>query len=629
LAAITSALAKALPGDRVVLRAGEYRLSAPLKFPRGGKPRKPITLCGAPGDYVALLGSVRLTGWRRHAGKIWKIPHPPKHIKGLYEDGERLTHPRPFWGKREDPPLAELRAPGTWTQDRDWVYLWTREGDSPDNHRIEASQHVVVAVDKPWARVVGLRMFFGQHIVCVIRADNCEVADCEIAHCSNSVDNSYCAYFSGCANSAYRRCVIHDSFYWGDHGSNSHLVSCIDCGFRGPNFVEDCEIFNGGLGVGTKGAVRQMVVTRCRIYDVVNGVVIPGPRVSGPGAGKTDCGHYLVYRNLLWRCSRGVWLRRGDTRDNRIWNNVFRDCGAAIAMRNVKGEPRDTHIANNVFLHCTQAVLVVGGRDGSPTIGRFIAAGLRSHNNLFHANTVAWRNPLTWTRNLDLTPQAVRRRFGLEKGSLVADPRLNPNGFAKPDSPTLGAGAPLDLPDFLAKGEGAPAAWHIGLGPAADQPPGEGLALSIAGSQTEVGPGQEVKLRARLVNPSRTKPVELPPGSDAIVTFHFRYLAGHFDKQELYRVRVRLPETTLRPGASLDLSTLPGWKNPVSGKLGDPFHLRTDTKDWARGCRLRATIRFVPRGAPTAKALQSLAPLIRSDEILSVRLLAGGRGGPG
>ena len=273
-----AALVVAQPGDQVVLRAGEYRLANPLRFPRGGSPGRPITLAAFEEEYVALLGSVRLTGWQRHQGRIWKVPTPARStggmVRGLYEDAERLTHARPHWGTREDPSVSELTAPGTWTQQDGWIYLWAREGDSPDAHRIEASQHGVVNLDRPWLRVEGLHLLFGEPVVCVISADHCEVVGCEIAHCSNSVDNAYGAYLSGCSHSAFRNCRVHDSFYWGDHGSNSHLVSCINCGDSGPNVVSDCELFNGGLGVGTKGAAREMVITGNRIYDVVTGVVI-------------------------------------------------------------------------------------------------------------------------------------------------------------------------------------------------------------------------------------------------------------------------------------------------------------------------------------------------------------------
>ena len=112
---LVSALAKALPGDRIVLRAGEYRLDGPVQFPREGEAGRPITLCADPGQYVAILGSVRLTGWEKRAANIWKVKHPPKRVKGLYEDSERLTHPRPGLGQaRRSAPSGTQ---GTWHVD--------------------------------------------------------------------------------------------------------------------------------------------------------------------------------------------------------------------------------------------------------------------------------------------------------------------------------------------------------------------------------------------------------------------------------------------------------------------------------------------------------------------------------
>jgi len=617
---IASALARAFAGDRVVLRAGEYRLDGPVRFPRGGEPGRPITLGAAPGEYVALLGSIRLTGWQRYEGNIWKVKHPPKLVKGLYEDAERLTHPRPDWGKREDPPISELKSPGTWTQDDDWIYLWSRESDTPDNHRIEASQHYVMDVDKAWVCVEGLHMLFGQNVVCEITADHCEVVRCEIAHCSNSVDNSYNAYFSGCSQSAFRNCLIHDSFYWGDHGSNSHTLSSIDCGDRGPNFVDRCEIFNGGLGVGTKGAVRELVVEGCRIYDQVNGIVTSGERSSGPGAGKTDRGHYLIWHNHISACDKGVWISSGRTHENRIWGNLIENCGEAFSMRNVNAVPDRPHLANNIFLANDVAVSMVSGRDGTETISIFVEAGFVSHNNVFFGNRVDWQNPLTWGRNLDLTLAAVQafKNLGLEQDSLAAAPALDAFGRSRPDCPALEQGAALTLPDYIEK----PHAWHIGLGPWADHPqrPELGLTLSIAGSPASVGPGEPVALRAVLRNEFSNTPVDLGGQRDVILTFHFRYRGGHRDKQELYRCRVELPERKFEPGETLDLSGLPGWSTPVNGNLGDPFHLRVDTDQWRRGCRLSATARIIVRDEPTSRALQELTDLIRSKEVLPVDL---------
>ena len=616
---LESALARAAPGDRVVLRAGEFRLDGPVEFPRDGEKGQPITLCAAPGEYVALLGSVRLVGWQVHEGNIWKVKHPPKLVKGLYEDSERLTHPRPHWGKREDPPVSELKAPGTWTQDAQWVYLWCRESDSPDNHRIEASQHHVMNVNRSWIRVEGLHMLFGQHLVCQITADHSEVVECEIAHCSNSVDNSYNAYFSGCSNSAFRRCTMHDSFYWGDHGSNSHTVSSINCGDGGPNFVDRCEIFNGGLGVGSKGAVRELVVTGCHIYDQVNGISIAGERSSGPGAGKTDRGHYLVWHNHISDCRKGVWIGSGKTHQDRVWGNLIERCGAGFSMRNVGAVPDRPHLANNIFRANDVAVHMVAGRDGTEKISTFVQSGLRSHNNLLFGNKVDWQSPLSWSRNLDLTLADVQRfkDLGLEQGSFSARPNLDRTGHSLTECPSLGKGAAVPLPSYI----GQPETWHIGLGPSSESVGrGEELTLSITGSAASVGPGEQVGLQAVLANESGGHAIDLGDDRDLILTFHFRYRGGHRDKQELYRCRVKLPEIRIEPGQQLDLTTLPGWQNPVNGVLGDPFHLRVDTDQWRQGCRLRATARFVNRSEPTSKALQKLVGLIRSKEVLPVEL---------
>ncbi len=617
-AMIEGALAKARPGDRVVLRAGEYRVIGGVHFPHGGERGKPITLCAAPGEYVALLGSARLTGWQKHEGKIWKVKSPANlhrgMTRGLYEDTERLTHPRPNWGKRENPPVSELRAPGTWTQVDGWIYVWSREGDTPDNHRIEASVRSVVSVNESWIIVDGLHMLFGENKVCTIHADNSFVVNSEIAHCSNSTDNSYNAYISGCSNSGFRDCVIHDSFYWGDHGSNSHTMSTINCGDNGPNFVDGCEIFNGGLGVGTKGAVRELVVKNCLIYDEVNGIVVSGPRSSGPGAGKTDRGHYVIYGNRITDCRKGIWISSGKNRNTRIWNNIIEHCGSGLSMRNYRGEPKDVHFANNILRGNAVAAYVMGGRKGGETVSKYLAAGLRSHNNMFSGNKIDWRNPLTWGSNLDMSPAQALEKFKLEKDSLTSAPKLDKFRRSLDGCPAVAKGREVPLPSYIDK----PSAWHIGLGPYAedDKKPELGLTLSIAGSPTTAAPGQTLALKAVIANEFTEKPVELDPRKDAIITYHFRYLSGHFDKQELYRVRVELPDRTLEPGKTLDLTKLPGWKAPTNGKLGDAFHLRTDTNIWKQGCRIRATMRLVDRKAETAKALQELVELVRSKEVL-------------
>ena len=622
-ATISKGLSLAQPGDRVVLRGGEYRLpggEGTVRFPRPGAPGRPITLTAHEDEYVAILGSVRLTDWQPHAMRIYKCPAPEKHIRGLYEDGERLVHPRER-GKRVDPPVSAITSPGRWTQQDGWVYLWARDSANPAEHRIEASQIVVVAADKAWVRVEGVHIFFGQPIGLNLCADHVVAENVEVAHVSNSVDNAYGAYISGCSFSALRNSTVHDSYYWGDHGSNSHVVSSIDCGDAGPNFVENCEIFNGGLGVGTKGAVRELVVVGNRIYDVLNGVVISGERSSGPGAGKHDRGHYLVYGNRISDCRNGVWFPGGHTTGNRVYNNLFERCGTAISARIIEAAPKETELANNVFLRNAIAIGLVGGRKGDDTLPLFHEAGFRSQRNIFFENVIDWHHPLDWSRELEMALAQVQsyRGYGWEAGSVCADPLLDEHGRPARTSPAIGAGLAVALPDYV----GEPDGWHIGLAPRRqDEPqPEAGIALSIAGSDTTAAPGETLRLRARLTNEWQHKDVSL--SGSAVLTYHFRYAnVWHYDKQELHRITVQLPQRKLAPGESLDLTGLPGWKDPTNGKMGEAFHLRMDDQYWRSGWRLGATIRFVGE-EQTRTAVQKLGGLVRSKEVLRVSCAEG------
>ncbi|MFW6169912.1 MAG: right-handed parallel beta-helix repeat-containing protein [Planctomycetota bacterium] len=612
---LAAALDEAEPGDRVVLSGGEYRLGEPLKFPHGGKPDRPITLAAAAGEHVALLGSVSLTDWQRHDDHIWRHPAPSAPIKALYEDGVRFTHPRQR-ARREHPPLASLTGPGQWTVVDDWVYAWCRDGGSPASHRIEASQHSILHLNQPWLRAEGLHILFGQPTGLVISADHCEARDCEIAHVANSVDNAYGAYFYSCSNSALRRCTIHDSYYWGDHGSNSHLVSCINCGDNGPNVVERCVIFNGGLGVGTKGAARQMVIKECHIFDARHGVVISGRRKNGPGAGKTDRGHYLVLNNHFHDCSVGVYFYSGRSTGNRVVGNVIERCGRGIYQREVRGLPRDSEIVNNVIANCTSGIFLVAGRDGRPTLDRFAKADFRSHHNLYYENDADWRNPLTWSSALEPTLDELRQREpGWEQGSLNADPQLDRCGRGTSDSPTLGSGVEFPLPDFLADEATQP---NIGLGSPAHVatpcPWEEDLVLSIAGSETRVVPGERLELKATLHN---TTDREVSLGESCLVTFHFRYAdVYYFDRQEVWRMRLQPPTTTLAAGQDIVLSDLGGWRHPMIGEGDDSVPLSTERFFLEQGVRLRATVRFVPADESTADAVARTEPLLRSCEVL-------------
>lgn len=616
--AINRALSEAQAGDRIVLRAGEYRVEKPIRFQQPGTAEKPITFQAEHGAIVSLLGSVRLLGWEHYQGAIWRIAKPRRMPQGLYQNGARLTHPRPHWGKRVNPELSELVAPGTWTQDKEYVYLWPRGGSTPDDYRIEASQNYIMVVDKPYTRVQGINFFYGQNVNIKIEADYCEVVDCEIAHCSNSVDNSYNAYLGGCSFSKFKNCVIHDSYYWGDHGSNSHVFSCIDAGDKGPNFVEGCVIFNGGLGVGTKGAVRELVVKDCKIYDVIHGVTVSGERVSGPGAGKKDRGHYRLLNNYFYQCQHGVKNFARSTQGTWVWNNTFNQCGSAIYIKSRNGIPPGFKALNNLIMNSQTGVHMVAGRDGESKIDAFVAAGIETKGNVFFNCKNHWRSPISWSKDvvLNVGDEALAAYPVLGEGCAAdIDPQHTFDGFVAEASPCLGAGIAHEMPHY----EDSERAKGVGRGTYDGKR--SGLTLSIAGSQELLSLNQPIQLRATLQNVG-AEPYDFGDHTDAIVTYYVRYRNGHADKQEVFRVRVPLHTKSLLPGASLTLSDAAEWVHPHNGALGDVFHVRKDTKEWAQGYRLYADVQFVTAAEKTQDALQVIRRLLRAEEVLRLHYAA-------
>ncbi len=75
LRTISRAAALAMPGDTVVVHAGEYREW--VKPARGGRSeRERITYRAAEGEHVVIKGSERVTGWVREEGAVWRAELP-------------------------------------------------------------------------------------------------------------------------------------------------------------------------------------------------------------------------------------------------------------------------------------------------------------------------------------------------------------------------------------------------------------------------------------------------------------------------------------------------------------------------------------------------------------------------
>jgi parallel beta-helix repeat protein len=156
---ISAALARALPGDEVLIASGTYRET--LKFPRSGAgPGRRIRIAALPGAEVWVKGSDRVTGFVRERRGVWKRTGWAVRSQQVIVDGRPLQQigaTSPFhavkWEKDPILPvvgsgLSDL-APGSFFHDADRATLYVRlpdDGD-PNAHLVEASvrHHVISA----------------------------------------------------------------------------------------------------------------------------------------------------------------------------------------------------------------------------------------------------------------------------------------------------------------------------------------------------------------------------------------------------------------------------------------------------------------------------------------------------
>lgn len=91
LRTIGRAAALAVPGDTVIVHAGEYREW--VKPRRGGRSdRERITYQAADGEHVVIKGSERITGWQPETGSVWRVDVP----NSLF--GDFNPYAEPVWG---------------------------------------------------------------------------------------------------------------------------------------------------------------------------------------------------------------------------------------------------------------------------------------------------------------------------------------------------------------------------------------------------------------------------------------------------------------------------------------------------------------------------------------------------
>jgi len=466
---INHALSFAYPGDIVYLRAGDYRIAegeGTINFPRNGTADNPIRLGGYNDEDVNIIGSIQLTEWSQYSGNIYRRSAPGIDIEGLFEDGQRLIHPLYYEnGNRVHPPISYIDSSGKWTIQDNYVYLWAFNNDNPESHDVQASQVKGIVASKNYLVIENLNILYTQRTGAdagggiSISGDNVIVNNCIVGKNSCGNGNAYAVYFYGSSNCVLSNSTIFDSHYWGGDGAdqNSHVVSLINSGDSGAVIIENNEIFNeGGLGVGSKGANINTIVRGNYIHGTAAGVRITGARVSGPGAGKTDRGHYRIYRNILENNTNGVRISGDSTTDDRVYNNIFINNERAVSIRDYDQSIYDTQIINNIFLNNSYAIHLIEKLYGEnnhyneETFQYFKDRGLISHNNLFFENGMDWANQINDWGNptiINKTYQEIYyyNELGWEENSLGENPSLDSIYYPMEGSPVIDAGYDMGL----------------------------------------------------------------------------------------------------------------------------------------------------------------------------------------
>ena len=215
-------------------------------------------------------------------------------------------------------------------------------------------------------------------------ADHREVVWCEIAHCSNSVDNSYNAYFSGCSHSTFRDCRMPRLVLLGR--PRIELAHDVDDRLWRP-----------------RSQLRRWLrdlqrIERCGAGFAMRDVdAVP------------DRPHLLsTVREITVRFPRGVSFQLAVGGGTASWKLTPLISRTVLTTCSARMTPQSTW-----------SRAVTGPRRSRPSSWPASAPT----NNLFSGNKVDWQSPLSWGRNLDLPLPKVQTFEDLQTRTGLADGR--------------------------------------------------------------------------------------------------------------------------------------------------------------------------------------------------------------
>ena len=295
--------------------------------------------------------------------------------------------------------LAGLDAPGEWFLDSatHTVYLWTPDGKSPSEHRVEVKQRALAFDLKQLSHIEvhGLRVFGAA--VDMSGSRHCLVEECRLEYVDHfrEIDNyrtpqprnvvsgesnvwrrCLIAYSAGTAlrlagkNNTLENSIVHDADYTGS------VASAVNMSGSEGAVLSRCAVFRGGRDLVGHGRAKRMRIEYCDLHhaNMLNndagatycwgtdgqGSVIAYNWVHD-NMGSHTVGIYLdnfsknfiVHHNVIWRCSNTGIRLNSDALNHLVCNNTIAMCTRIIGTYcyyNHVPTQKGTRIINNLFL---------------------------------------------------------------------------------------------------------------------------------------------------------------------------------------------------------------------------------------------------------------------------------------
>lgn len=474
LRTIQRAVSKAVAGDTINIRGGTYREEVSI-YRGGGSAGKYLTIQAYGSEKPVLKGSVLVTGWTLHSGKIWKKTNWQYNSQQVFvdlRDGPSLKQigmPSGYYTKYEYPkPLGSgvsSMVPGSffYNKSQKVLYVWLPDGSNPNNHKIEASiKRRVLFMGKPWIYVKGLTFrhssssaFIKQgmgvelssHSVC----DRCniqymdfaglgmgylqtgaQVINSVISNNGNSGINMPASYnFRVANNKIYNNNTRNFYPLW--HAGGIKAAS------KSYGRVEFNDVGkNNGTGVWFDycNSGNQIIVRNNFIHN--NGPVEAAIFMEASKNG-------LIYNNVITNNQRrGIYISASNSM--KVYHNTVYGTKTHAAIE-VHGMPRsgqtltNNSVTNNIISHSTSKYDIHIARPN----GGSIANNTSNHNLIYRASGSP---QLAWGGNMYSSLSGWRTATGQDKNSQLGNPLFlspsttgsAPNWSVKSSSPAVNKG---------------------------------------------------------------------------------------------------------------------------------------------------------------------------------------------